>query len=423
MGQYGLVLSDGRCLGESGRLRARLVLLGGAALALGWPSSARAQVVTDTPDAGPTSDARSTAAARPPTATPAETPPPAAAPPLAAAVGVRSLLVVQNPAARDELDDIGATGEAQVVLAGQVHRFLNWQAGFLGILGDSTDTHAALLDLVAKLEIADPLNLWLGRMPIPSDRTSLSTVWAMAPFTLPGRYASFSPIGKSDVPEPGPRRGALARDDGVTLWGQLVGGRYKYYVGAFGLTQPTLAPLYSARLAVSLLNPEPGFYASSSHYGRMNVLALGVQAQHRAQGSRPALDTQDASALPDDFDELGGDILFEIGNQSAGVLDLEAAFARLWGENESARYQYFVLASYLLPLEVGIGRFQPLFRLQHAEHGSAVLAADRTAVDAQLGYVIDGHRARVSAGYQYTRIGGQPENAFFIGVQLMSQER
>jgi hypothetical protein len=64
-----------------------------------------------------------------------------------------------------------------------------------------------------------------------------------------------------------------------------------------------------------------------------------------------------------------------------------------------------------------------LFRLQHAERGSAAIAADRTAIDAQLGYVIDGHHARVSAGYHYARIGGQPENAFLIGVQLMSKGR
>jgi hypothetical protein len=286
------------------------------------------------------------------------------------------------------------------------------------VLGDPTDTHAVLLDLVAKLEIADSLNLWLGRMPVPSDRTSLSTVWEMAPFTLPGRYSSFSPIGKTDAPEPGPRRGALARDDGVTLWGQLRDGRYKYYLGVFGLTEPTLAPLYSARLAASLLDPEPGFYTSSSYYGRKKVLALGMQAQHRAQGSQPSLDP---NAPPDDFEELGGDILFEIGNDTAGVLDVEAAVARLWGNNEIARYQYFVLASYLLPLDVGIGRFQPLFRLQHAEHGTVANAADYTAIDAQLGYVIDGHHARMSVGYQYTRKGGQPENAFLVGVQLVSQ--
>jgi hypothetical protein len=82
----------------------------------------------------------------------------------------------------------------------------------------------------------------------------------MDAFTLPGRYESFSPIGDpSGCTEPGPRRGALGRDEGVTLWGQTGGGRFKYYLGAFGLSQPALSPLYSARLALSLLAPEPGF--------------------------------------------------------------------------------------------------------------------------------------------------------------------
>jgi hypothetical protein len=341
-------------------------------------------------------------------------------------VGVRSLVVVQNPQARDELNDLGAFGEAKLMLSGQAHRFLRWQAGFLGVVGDPTETHAALLDLVAKLELAGPLNLWLGRMPVPSDRTSLATVWTMDAFTLPGRYESFSPIGDpSGRTEPGPRRGALGRDDGATLWGQTGGGRFKYYLGAFGLNQPKLSPLYSARLALNLLAPEPGFYANNSYYGAKDVLALGVQAQHRAHGSLPApsLDPTQPAPAPGDFDEVGGDLFVEVGNDSAGVLDLEAAFAKLWGSNERASYQYVLLASYLLPLEVGIGRFQPLFRLQHAEHGPAEDAVDCTSIDAQLGYMIDGHHARASLGYQYTRVGGQPRNAILFGVQLLSKAR
>ena len=401
---------------------ARRVWLGGATFLLVVPSSSHAQPIGDPPDAGTGPDAgvpaTSAGLAAPPVAgAPATLP----ASLVSAVVGVRSLLYAQNPNARDELDDIGASGEVDVLLSGQAHRFVKWQAGFIGVLGDATDTSAALLDLVAKLELAGPLNLWLGRMPVPSDRTSLSTVWAMAAFTMPGRYGTFAPFPLAgSPPEPGPRRGVHDRADGVTLWGQVAGGRFKYYLGAFGLDQPALPPLYSGRLAVSLLAPEPGFRTSSSYLGTRKVLGLGLGAQHRARGSQPA---PGSTAPPDDFDELGGDFLLETGSESAGVFDLEAAFARLWGQNEVAKYQYFVLASYLVPLDVGIGRFQPLFRLQHAERGSAEAAVDLTSIDAQLGYVIDGHHARVSAGYQYSRIGGQPQNAVLFGVQLLSKGR
>ncbi|MBN2575005.1 MAG: hypothetical protein JXP73_10620 [Deltaproteobacteria bacterium] len=338
-----------------------------------------------------------------------------------AQVGVRSLLYLQNPDARDELGDTGAAGEVNIVLRGRSHRFFGWQVGFMGVLADTTSTSAHLLDLVAEVEFAAALNLWLGRMPIPADRTSLSTVWAIAPQTLPGRYGSFAPVPPAGSrPEAGPRLGELCRGDGAVLWGQVRGGRFKYYLGAFGLDQPSRSPLYSARVALSLLDPEPGFRNSSAYFGGKRVLGIGLGAQHRTQGSRPSATS---TVLPADFDEVNADVLFEVGNEAAGVLAVEGAFARLWGQNEVVGYQLFALASYLVPLEVGIGRFQPLFRVQHASPGSADDASEFTSIDAQLGYIIDGHRIRANAGYQYSRIGGQPENAILLGVQLQSEVR
>jgi hypothetical protein len=416
MGQYASVTSASGhrpCLSHH---RPRLAWLGVGLWTLLWPLSLSAQGLGDGPDAGSGPDA-----------TPAP-PPPVPAPPavpaalVAAQVGVRALAVVQDPDARDQLGDVGALGEADVVMWGQLHRFLGWQAGFLGALGESATTSAALLDLVAKVELADAFNLWLGRMPIPSDRTSLSTVWAISPWTLPGHYGSFAAIVPAGArPPAGPRAGDVGRGDGVTLWGQVRGGRFKYYLGAFGLDQPERSPLYSARLALDLLAPEPGFRTSGAYYGGKNVLAVGVGAQHRTHGSRPPPD--DLTALPADFDEVNADLLFEIGNESAGVLGLEGAFAKLWGDQEVVSYQFFGLASYIVPLEVGFGRFQPLLRVQHAGPGKAADRGDFTCVDAQLGYLVDGHHARLSAGWQYTRIRGQPENAILLGIQLLSKAK
>jgi hypothetical protein len=221
-------------------------------------------------------------------------------------------------------------------------------------------------------------------------------------------------------PAAGPRTGELGRGDGATLWGQFHGGLFKYYLGAFGLDQPQLSPLYSARLALSLLDPEPGFRTSSAYHGSKDVLAVGVGAQHRTQGSRPPL-LSTTGALPADFNEVNADLLFEIGGESAGVLDVEGAFAKLWGDNEVVSYQLFALMSYIVPLEVGFGRFQPLVRVQHAGPGPAEDSGDFTSIDTQLGYIIDGHHARVCTSWQYTRAHGQPENAVLLGIQLMSR--
>jgi hypothetical protein len=378
------------------------------------------------PDAGLGADAQPTfsqSAAPLPTAAPLGT-----GDSISAQVGTRVALRVENPNAgsRDKLNDVGAEGEADVVFWGQVHPYLRWQAGFVGSLGPLEETtSAALLDLVAKLEFSDAFNVWIGRMPVPSDRASLSTVWAIAPWTLPGHYDAFAPTAAANARStPGPRQWNNDRGDGATLWGQVRGGRLKYYLGLFGLDQPNTSPLYSGRLALSLLDPEPGFRSSSAYYGTKDVLSLGVGAQHQADGSLAPTAAPTATLLPvSNFNELNVDLLFEKNGGMAGVLDLESAFAKLWGKGELASYQFFALASYLMPIEIGIGRFQPLLRIQHAGKGRAPDAGDFTSIDAQLGYIIDGFHARLLGVYQYAKVQGKTENALLLGLQLLTHAR
>jgi hypothetical protein len=347
---------------------------------------------------------------------------------ISAQVGTRVALRVENSNAgsRNKLNDVGAEGEADVVFWGQVHPYLRWQAGFVGSLGPLEETtSAALLDLVAKLEFSDAFNVWIGRMPVPSDRASLSTVWAIASWTLPGHYDAFAPTATANARStPGPRQWINDRGDGATLWGQARGGRLKYYLGLFGLDQPNTSPLYSGRLALSLLDPEPGFRSSSAYYGTKDVLSLGVGAQHRADDSLAPTTALPTTLLPvSNFNELNVDLLFEKNGGMAGVLDIESAFAKLWGKGELASYQFFALASYLMPIEIGIGRFQPLLRIQHAGKGKAPDAGDFTSFDAQLGYIIDGFHARLLGVYQYAKVQGQTENALLLGLQLLTHAR
>jgi len=101
------------------------------------------------------------------------------------------------------------------------------------------------------------------------------------------------------------------------------------------------------------------------------------------------------------------------------VLDLEGAFYKIWGSYTPESLSYFVLASYLLPIEVGPGKFQLLFRLQQA-HDRETDDTDALA-DAQIGYIIDGLRARVALDYQYSKVMGQTGNAILVGLQLQTK--
>jgi hypothetical protein len=358
---------------------------------------------------------------------PAPPPPPAASAGggpsklLEADVGTRLGVRVQNPNPdkSDKLNDLGADGQVQLLLSGQATRHILWQADFIGTFGTvdannhyDTTGNAAVLDLIGRFELHDAFNLWVGRMLVPADRSGLSTEWSIAPWLFPGQFmAGEKPVGALQGPH--------GRSDGATLWGQAGGGTFKYYAGAFNLADPHQSPLYSGRLSLSLLNPEPGYRNASTYYGSKDVLALGVGFQHQRNGW-PSLDP--ITKLPvawADFTELNVDLFFEKNLGAAGVLDLEGAFYKIWGSYTPESLSYFVLASYLLPIEVGPGKFQLLFRLQQA-HDRETDDTDALA-DAQLGYIIDGLRTRIALDYQYSKVMGQTGNAILVGLQLTTK--
>ena len=55
------------------------------------------------------------------------------------------------------------------------------------------------------------------------------STWFEAPWYYPGTFSAHGFVG--------PREGAFGRNDGVTAWGQVQGGLFKYYVGAFDLDE------------------------------------------------------------------------------------------------------------------------------------------------------------------------------------------
>jgi hypothetical protein len=360
--------------------------------------------------------------------TPPAAPPPAeTVKPIDAEVGIRLGARVQDPRQPDKLKDVAMDGRVEVQLAGSINSALKWQAGFIGTLGledqvpqagsyrSNIEGKAAVLDLVARLELHEAFNLWVGRLLVPADRAGLSTEWSIAPWLLPGQFTSaLHPVGA--------RQGRYGRSDGATLWGYLISGVLKYYVGVYNLGDPDLAPLYSGRLSLNLLSPEPGYRIASSYYGSKDILTIGLGFQHQLDGSthivRPTPETEEVDAW-DHFTELNVDLLFEKNLAGAGVLDVEGAFYKIWGHYEPETWTAFALVSYLLPIEVGWGHFQPLFRLQRASRRGG--DGDDTLADAQLGYIIDGAKARVIMGYRYSKVSGERGNALLFGVQLLAR--
>jgi hypothetical protein len=200
------------------------------------------------------------------------------------------------------------------------------------------------------------------------------------------------------------------RADGAAVWGQVNKGQLKYQAGVF-TTDPTVVigqAIYALRMVFNFLDPEPGYYNSSTYYGSKDVLALGGAVQYKKT-------VDPAGVLPDK--KLAGfnlDLLFEKKIVGADVLTLEGAYYNFNQGNAagSQGWSFYTLASWLFGTKAGPGRVQPMFRLQHAETpaGNAT-----NTVDGGLNYILDGHNARMALVVQNT---SPPVGSSMTTVQL-----
>jgi hypothetical protein len=341
----------------------------------------------------------------------------------------RTTFTMQNGADNKKLDGLGMGGEMELHFSNTMRKGMSWTANAVfaygaadgasspgSIDGVGTPAAAAILDLIAQLEPTPAFNFWVGRMLVASDRSNFSGPYFMGPWIYPlklgpqGTFAgAFAVVG--------PKEGPYGRSDGATAWGQFGGGTFKYYLGVYELYDSVVTkPLISGRLALSLLNPEPGFYSSSTYYGK-DILAIGVGGQYQKNG-----DLQDSSNLNSDRKDYGmvlADLLFEKDLKGSGVVDVEGAFYKYVGDYQALKFSYMALASYLTP-DTGIGKFQPLVRIQQAKYKDGINDGNTASmIDGQVGYVIDGYATRLALGYAHGSNGGDVKsNAVFVGVQL-----
>lgn len=267
----------------------------------------------------------------------------------------------------------------------------------------------AVLDAIAQYDYSSAFNIWAGRFLPPSDRANLygpyyANDWA--PYA--DGVADYYP----DV--------ATGRDNGVAYWGDY--GPMKVQVGAFdgGSLNSAVADrsklLGAARAMWDFWDKESGYYLNGTFYGDKHVLALGVAGQTE--------DSKTAWSIDGLLDEpLGG----------AGAITLEAEYQKDDGlVAMTASHGWYVLAGYLFPQAIGIGKFQPL--VKYSEKSFAAGMAVTTGVfapgfslkttEVDLNYVIKEFDARVGLYYLHqssqaiTAVGGSPSEA---GVKLQLQ--
>jgi hypothetical protein len=322
----------------------------------------------------------------------------------------------KDPMKSKKLNGFVMGSEVDVLFSGEVHKYVAWQADFVATFGNQSDSgkemtgSAGILDLIGKFQLHDSFNIWIGRMLVPSDRSNFSGPWFMSAWNYPGFFVpGAAPFG--------PKQGPNGRNDGATIWGQFLGGYIKYYASAFDLHDVAAKALYSGRLNFTLLNPEPGFYHSSTYYGAKDIIALGLSGQFKKDASAvPAMMPPDPMAPPPvNYSMISADLLAEKKFGDAGVGTFEGCFYNYTGKYDPLKNQFYVLGSYLIPTEIGIGRFQPLVRLQQAKTRDS---KTWRLVDAAVSYVVDEYAMRIALNYQNSNLGGFKTNSVTLGVQI-----
>jgi hypothetical protein len=259
-----------------------------------------------------------------------------------------------------------------------------------------------VLDAAAQFSFSPELNVWAGRMLSPSDRANMAGPY----YSLGGGY--WAGVASRYGYNGGIFRG---RDDGVTAWGSLAGGKLGYSVGAYeghtfgigALTQGEAGaagirasdkPMVAGRLQYDFWDPEPGYYGTGSYLGSKDILAIGLAARQQTDG---VLTVGGAG----DYRSWSADFLLEKRLGGAGAVSLEAAYydydtaglvlaeqGRAWSAG----------AGYIFP--VSHGRLQPYVRFQKFAADSGI---DTRQQDAGVNWIIDGYNAQLGALYSRTK--------------------
>jgi hypothetical protein len=358
--------------------------------------------------------------------------------PIKVGAGVRVGLKLQDPnnpksMSQVHLDSPGYGNAVELRFSGDVTKNFGLTANFNAVLdggaGLATPAAVGIMDLIAKFHAADEFNIWAGRLLVPSDRSNFTGPFFMSPWNYPGFYfRGAGPIGPKDW--------ANGRDVGMTVWGNALDAKFKYYAGVYGLdqglpnsSQPAGAnPYYSARVSYTFQGSEPGYFGSSTYYGGKEVFTVGAGAQYQKDGS---VDVNTGHST--DTFLFMVDALAEENISGFGTLDLEGQYykfnsgynfggatlpnpggmgpgAPIYAPDDA----FYLLLSYITPKPIGFGKIQPLVRWQQT------INPGWTIIDAALAYVIRDYFARIVATYEHIDTGsdGGIANSVQLGFQV-----
>jgi hypothetical protein len=295
-----------------------------------------------------------------------------------------------------------ALGHARLYFSGDVTK--NISAMFNTEYNSATN-QMQVLDAVGEFHVSPKLNVWFGRFLPPSDRANLygpfySNEWAV--------YTDGVQDGYPFVFQ--------GRDNGAAYWGDFKAGiaKIKVSTGAFdgASADGNSSLLWASRVQIDFWDPENGYYLNGTYYGDKNLLAISGATQ--VQGGKTA-----ATA----------DLLMERKVPGGGAFTIESEYSHyngLGGYDPNYRQSQggYGLVSFLVPKQVGVGKFQLLGKYAVAQFTDGLLSAPsyrQKTDEVDFSYIIKQFDARLMSFYRDTRYNAVKSNDWEAGVGLQLQ--
>lgn len=277
-----------------------------------------------------------------------------------------------------------------------------------------------VMDMVAEFQVTPEVNIWAGQLLSPSDRVNMAGPY----YSLGGGYAGVV------ASRYGANGGIVAgRDDGVTVWGNLLDSKLGYSFGAFqgytlGIGSFTKAAalsagvkssdnlMYAGRLQYDFWDAEPGYYGTGNYLGTKDILAVGIAGRAQKDGVLTLGGIGNYSSSNIDF-------LLEKKIENSGAVSLEGAYYKYDTGNVIKAEQgkaYLAGVGYIFKDKVGLGQIQPFTRYQKFDADSNISTKQ---YDLGVNYIIDGYSAQVSGTYTKSEVTAQTSiNKFVVALQL-----
>ena len=281
-----------------------------------------------------------------------------------------------------------------------------------------------VLDARATLTVQG-FDIWFGKFLPPSERSNLDGPYFLNVWDFPLATSPYPAI-------------AAGRDQGVMIYKEYDGGKFKWAYGAFegrknatnGDTNPDENDNFQHgfRATYNFWAPEPGYYTTSAYYGAKDVLAVAFVARYEEDGAGTGL----TNTTQGDYFGWSVDVLMEKKLSNGAVVNLEGSYYDTdtddIDDNTITQGQaYRMLASYMLPNKVGWGKFQPYLRYQHSSQDQCAGAncgstnfGTRGIMEGGLNYIIDGHNAKIMSSYMSDKqsSNAEPVHRFILGMQF-----